>query len=261
VDWSLRACGRKGHVTYEPDEPALRQRLHAQTPAGEAWRCLRCGDFVVGPPRSAGRAEDAPLVLRGRQLRDAVVLRLLAVERWVRGLLILLLAYGVHRFSNAKASLSHVFETDLPLVRPLADRLGDNLDESGVVSTIRGALEARHSTLTLITFGLAGYALLQLVEGTGLWLLKRWGEYFAVVATSVFLPVEIYELIEKVTVTRVIALIINVAAVLYLLLSKRLFGLRGGKSAYDAERHSESLIEVEAAAPAGARRNAAPAAP
>jgi hypothetical protein len=39
--------------------------------------------------------------------------------------------------------------------------------------------------------------------------------------------------------------VINVAAVIYLLLSKRLFGLRGGKAAYDEERHESSLLEVE----------------
>ena len=41
---------------------------------------------------------------------------------------------------------------------------------------------------------------------------------------------------------------INVAAVVYLLFSKRLFGLRGGRAAYDAERRGEQLIEVERAA-------------
>ena len=46
---------------------------------------------------------------------------------------------------------------------------------------------------------------------------------------------------------RVGALIVNVAAVLYLLLSQRLFGLRGGKAAYEAQRHEASLLEVEAA--------------
>jgi hypothetical protein len=42
--------------------------------------------------------------------------------------------------------------------------------------------------------------------------------------------------------------VINIAAVVYLVLTKRLFGVRGGRAAYDAERHSESLLEVEAAA-------------
>jgi len=91
------------------------------------------------------------------------------------------------------------------------------------------------------------YGILQIVEGVGLWMLKRWGEYFAVVATSLGLPIEIYELTEKITVFLAAALIINIAAVLYLLLTKRLFGLRGGKAAYEAERHEASLLEVEAA--------------
>ncbi len=41
---------------------------------------------------------------------------------------------------------------------------------------------------------------------------------------------------------------INVAAVVYLLVSKRLFGIRGGHAAYEAERHEMSLMEVEHAA-------------
>ncbi|MDQ6875760.1 MAG: DUF2127 domain-containing protein [Actinomycetota bacterium] len=258
MDWSLRHCARKGHVTYAPYERALRERLRATARAGDAWRCLRCGDFILGEPQGTGPADEAPLLRRGRQLRDALVLRLLAVERGVRGLLILLLAYGVYRFSNAKGSLSKLFERDLPAARPLADRLGYNIDQSGVVSTIRSALHATHGTLRVVTLALLGYGLLQLIEATGLWLLKRWGEYFAVVATSLFLPLEIYELIEKITVTRIIALVINVAAVIYLLASKRLFGLRGGKKAYEAERHSESLIEVEAAGTRAGRTAAVP---
>src|SRR5258705_6688329 len=42
VDWSLFGCARKGHVTYAPDEPELRDRLVAPTAGGTAWRCLRC---------------------------------------------------------------------------------------------------------------------------------------------------------------------------------------------------------------------------
>ncbi len=71
---------------------------------------------------------------------------------------------------------------------------------------------------------MAAYALIEFIEAVGLWLMKRWGEYFAVVATGVFLPLEIYELTEKVTVLRLGALVINLAAVIWLLWSKRLFG-------------------------------------
>jgi uncharacterized membrane protein (DUF2068 family) len=247
MDWNLRTCGRRGHVTYAPTEPRLREQLHAQTPLGEAWRCLRCGDFVLGAPHGSGPADDAPLVMRGRALRDALILRLLAVERWVRGLLIVLAAYGVYRFRAHHDAVQRAFDEDLPLVRPLAQKLHFNLDDSSIVHSIRTVVNAQTSTLAWVGFALLGYGILQLVEGTGLWLLKRWGEYFAVVATSLGLPVEIYELTEKVTAFRLAAFAINVAAVLYILLSKRLFGLRGGKAAYEAQRHEASLLEVEAA--------------
>jgi len=221
--------------------------LHAQTPLGEAWRCLRCGDYVLGPARASGPAGDAPQVMRGKALRDAVILRLLAVERAVRALLVLAAAYGVWRFRAHHDAIQRAFDEDLPLLRPIAQKLNFNLDDSSMVHTIRSVIEARTSTLAAVALGLLVYGILQFVEATGLWLLKRWGEYFAVVATSLGLPIEIYELTEKITVIRVGALVINVAAVIYLLLTKRLFGLRGGKKAYEEERHEASLLEVEAA--------------
>ena len=133
------------------------------------------------------------------------------------------------------------------MLRPIADKLHYSLDDSSVVHTIRSVIEASNGTLAAVAIGLLVYGILQFVEATGLWLLKRWGEYFAVVATSLGLPIEIYELTEKVTAFRIGALIINIAAVVYLLLSKRLFGLRGGKKAYEEERHEASLLEVEVA--------------
>jgi uncharacterized membrane protein (DUF2068 family) len=248
VDWNLRACGRRGHVTYAPTEAGFRARLHTSTPLGDAWRCLRCGDYVLGEPRRTGPAADAPIVLRGRALRDAVILRLLAVERFGRGLLVIGAAYGVYRFRGGRDAVQRAFNEDLPLLKPLATKLGWNLEDSSVVDTIRRVIEAESKTLLYVAIGLLTYGVLQVVEGLGLWMLKRWGEYLAVVATSLGLPVEVYELGEKISWLRIATLVINVAAVLYLLLSKRLFGLRGGLAAHEAERHETSLLEVEDAA-------------
>src|ERR1700712_5718735 len=61
--WELRTCGRRGHVTYQPQESDLADRLQAATAVGQAWRCLRCGDFVVGAPQGGGPADRAPLIL------------------------------------------------------------------------------------------------------------------------------------------------------------------------------------------------------
>ncbi len=248
VDWNLRTCGRRGHITYVPDEPDMRARLEAATPLGTAWRCLRCGDYVLGEPHGRGPATDAPLVTRGRALRDALVLRFLAVERWARGLIIVLGAFVVYKFRADHDAISRGFDEDLPLIRPIAEKLHFNLDDSSIVHTLQTVIHTETGTLGWVALGLLGYGILQLVEGTGLWLLKRWGEYFAVVATSLGLPIEIYELAERVTALRIGALALNLAAVLYILLSKRLFGLRGGLPAYEAERHEQSLLEVEEAA-------------
>jgi uncharacterized membrane protein (DUF2068 family) len=245
VDWSLRGCSRQGHATYAPDETELRDRLHAQTPLGESWRCLRCGDFVLGPPRSSGPADDAPIVLRGKALREAFVLRILAVERWGRAVILGVLAAAVIKFETTQTSVQAWFERELPRFKSVASTFNYDLDKSPTVEHIRSLLHSKHGTLHLVEGFLIAYALLQVAEGVGLWSLKRWGEYVAAVGTSVFLPLEVYELTKHVTYVKIAALVINLALVVYLIVNKRLFGVRGGRAAYEAERHEESLLEVE----------------
>lgn len=60
------------------------------------------------------------------------------------------------------------------------------------------------------------YGLLFTVEGIGLWKGKRWAEYLTVIATSMLIPFEVYELTRRLTIVRVSALVVNVAAVIYL---------------------------------------------
>ncbi len=182
--------------------------------------------------------------LRGQLLRDAIVLRALAVERLIRGLLVLFAAYGVFRFRAHADAWQRAFDRDLPLLEPLAEQLHFDPDHSSVVHAIRTALEARPSTLAWFAAALAGYGALQLAEAVGLWRLTRWGEYLTAVATALFIPLEIHELTERVTWVRVTALAVNVAAVVFLLYRKRLFGVHGGRRAHDAERHQASLLQV-----------------
>ncbi len=247
-DWNSRSCGLHGHATYAPTEAELATRLQATTPSGHAWRCLRCGTYVLGPPRGAGPANGAPIVLRGKALRDTFILRFLAVERGIRGLLLVALAYGVWRFDGSRSALERVFDSYLPAVKPLADRLSIDLQETGPVHLIQQAFTASHSTLLLVALGVLAYGVLELVEAIGLWFKKRWGEYVAVVGTSLFVPLEVYELVEKVTWVRVGALIINLFAIAYILWTKRLFRFRGGHAAFEAERRNDSLLEVEQSA-------------
>ncbi|MGV9713820.1 DUF2127 domain-containing protein [Gordonia sp. NPDC003424] len=248
MDAELLSCGLRGHETYEPDESELADRLHVSTPAGDSWRCLRCGTFVPGAPRRSGPADHAPEVPRGRLLRDLVIMRLLAAERFIRGLLLLAAGIVIIGLRSSQQSLQDKFDAEMPLLRPLADQIGWNIDDSKMVQWIERSFTLSSTTILLIGIAVIAYAASQFVEATGLWFMKRWGEYFAVIVTSVFLPIEIYELTERVTVVRLALLAVNVAAVAWLIWSKRLFGIRGGGAAYHAEHHAESLLTVERAA-------------
>lgn len=60
------------------------------------------------------------------------------------------------------------------------------------------------------------YATIFLTEGTGLAFRKRWAEYFTIITTGSFLPLEFYELFRHATFAKSMALIINIAVLAYL---------------------------------------------
>ena len=69
---------------------------------------------------------------------------------------------------------------------------------------------------------------------------RRWPEYKTRVEVAVVLPVEIYELTERISVLKILILILNLAVVAYLLCAHRLFGLRGGGKADQAEKDRDT---------------------
>src|SRR5215472_13115797 len=231
MDWNLYRCGRAGHLTYAPDEPHIREHLSARSASSVLWRCVRCGTFVPGEPGDAGPASAAPVVRRGKEIRSEVILRVFAVERIIRFVLFGILAYVIWRF-------------------------GYNVNRSHFVGLIRHALTLKPSTIRLIAAAAGAFAIIELIEGVGLWLAKRWGEYFAAVVTSIGLPYEIYDMWVKFTYFRLTAFIINLGLVLYLVLTKRLFGVRGGKRAYEVRLRSESVIDEAMRAAESAKRAA-----
>ena len=71
--------------------------------------------------------------------------------------------------------------------------------------------DLRH--FSMITFA---YAVVCLIEGTGLMLEKQWAEYFTVTLTSLALPLECFELYKEFTPLRVALLLVNLLVVAYL---------------------------------------------
>ena len=78
-----------------------------------------------------------------------------------------------------------------------------------------------------LSVGTFAYATLFLTEGTGLAFRKRWAEYFTIIVTASFMPLEIYEIAERVSTVRILLLLVNIAVVIYLIWELR----RGSREA------------------------------
>jgi uncharacterized membrane protein (DUF2068 family) len=192
------------------------------------------------------------LPLRGRPLRDRYVLRLVALDRVLHFLVLSALAAAVFLFASNRAALNADFTRVLNYIQgglggPLAS------GNHGIVHDLQRLFAFSITNLYLVGVAIAAYALLEGIEAVGLWFARRWAEYLTFIATVVFVPYEVDELVKGVSVLKLLTLVINVAIAAYLLFSKRLFGLRGGGRAERAERAADTgWAPIERATPAPA---------
>jgi len=249
-------CSVRGHVV-----PAARVRhLTAGdrelgfelAQGGRICRCLRCDLWVrTSDPadrevtsESMPRPEQLPRPRRGAALEDAIVTRLIALERAVHCAL----------FTVAAVVLA-VIDTDLGGLRSTSQALSASL-QGMIDNSARGgshawlvrqldAVGSWHLDLIRVLLVMAlAYALLEGVEAWGLWHERRWAEYLTVLATAGFLPLEIHELTHRVTVARLVFLVLNVAVLVWLVWAKRLFGLRGGRRSEPTGPDWETLLSA-----------------
>ena len=82
-----------------------------------------------------------------------------------------------------------------------------------------------HSVLVISLVSMA-YAALLLTEGVGLWFEFSWAAYLTVISTSLFLPFEFYEVVERITTLRIGVLLLNLVIVLYLVRQLKHHALR-----------------------------------
>lgn len=254
--YELLTCGWKGHALVGTDVAHIgpEDALLVREVGGVRWyRCLRCDVWIPDvPPVEPTRdrmpdREEVQIPARGPMLRDKYVLRLIAVDRAIHVIVLTTLAVILYTFARHDASLHHDY------VNIMSDLSGTTPGESQV----RGILgyfgrAFKYSPARLIQLGLlvTAYAALEATEMVGLWMSKRWAEYLTLVATVALIPFEIYELSLGFSAFKVVTLVINVAIAVYLLLAKRLFGLRGGGQV-QVERHRQfgGWAAIEASSP------------
>jgi uncharacterized membrane protein (DUF2068 family) len=256
--YELIGCGLHGHELLGTDAAELRPQdaLFARDSGGLRWyRCMRCDSWLpLLPPERPWRKyppdlHEIALPLRGRALRDRYVLRLIALDRIVHFLALSALAAVVLLFANNRATLGQEFTK---ILNDLQGGAGGSVSTSkhGIVHDLQTLFAFSIRSLYLIGTAIAAYAVLEGVEAIGLWLGKRWAEYLTFVATIVFIPLEVWELTNGTSWLKIVALVINVAIAVYLLLAKRLFGLRGGGKAERAERDADvGWAAIERATP------------
>lgn len=75
--------------------------------------------------------------------------------------------------------------------------------------------------LWMLAAGAAAYASLRMAEAYGLWRDRAWASWLGALSGAIYVPIELYELIERVTALRVATFAINLAIVAYLLLRLR----------------------------------------
>jgi uncharacterized membrane protein (DUF2068 family) len=249
LNYELISCGFGGHELAGTDAEQLRTEdaiFARPAEGGYRWyRCLRCDSWVVlaAPERPSRRypppRDQIELPLRGRPLRDKYVLRLIAIDRALHFLILGTVAIAIFAFLSHRTQLRGEFYKVLIAIHgSLGGPTSDS--HSTILGDVRKLFALKQSSLFTLGIISAAYALLEGVEAVGLWLRRRWAEYLTFIATAILLVPEIYELTGKVSVFKILALIINILVVAYLLFAKRLFGLRGGGRAEQAEIERDS---------------------
>jgi uncharacterized membrane protein (DUF2068 family) len=245
--WELLVCGVAGHRLVGLDARVLRPQdsLLAEERDGVRWhRCLRCDSWLPVTPGTVAVAREHPperdeieLPFRGRPLRDRIILRAIAINRALHFVGLALLALAILLFSANRADMRET------VYKVIADLQGGVAAEghakSGIQHEVDRLFSLQSSTLHLFAVIALVYAIVEGVEAVGLWYARRWAEYLTLIVTASLLPVEVYELAHHFTVLKVGAFVLNVAVVIYLLLAKRLFGLRGGVAAEHALRDAD----------------------
>jgi len=238
--WHLESliCGLRGHVAPARTVQRLRPidvhvGVEGPLPHQRFSRCLRCDAWLPGldpdePAREdLGSLEAITLPRRGAELRQAVVMRLIAIDK---------LFHAIGFFLAFVALV--IIDSQLGGLHAFAERTLTEISSTGRPSTGTAAhwldklIGLDHGELRPLIFGALAYAILEGVESWGLWKEKLWAEYLTVVATAALIPLEVYEIVHRVSPLKIVALVVNVAIVVWLVWAKRLFGVRGGHQAH-----------------------------
>ena len=147
-------------------------------------------------------------VARAARLPRIDILRTIALYKLVKVLLLLALAYGEVRLSDASLIAKLVTWAS---ARPLGL---EHKVVTWLLEWFSGLSASRVHALRMVTLA---YAAVFAIEGIGLWMRQRWAEWLTTIITASLIPLELWELFDKPNVGKATVLIANVAIVAYLI--------------------------------------------
>lgn len=157
--------------------------------------------------------QDAPRT--GKITRAAVTprgIQLIAAFKLFKGLVLLAVGIGAVKLLHKDIAFELERWADMFRVDPNNHYFQRLLERFSI-------LDARK--LKEFSVGTFFYSTLLLTEGTGLLLGKRWAEYFTIIATSSFIPLEVYEIAKHVSAAKLVVLLLNIVVVAYLVIVLR----------------------------------------
>jgi uncharacterized membrane protein (DUF2068 family) len=140
------------------------------------------------------------------------MLRIISVFKILKATLLLVTAIGILKMMHSDAQT---------VVEHWIARMG--LDPGNHYVDLVMSKAANITPEKIKALGIGGfiYAALFYTEGIGLWLEKRWAEWFTVVITFSLVPLEVWEIVRHVSAGKIIVLVINLAVGVYLIYNIR----------------------------------------
>jgi uncharacterized membrane protein (DUF2068 family) len=135
------------------------------------------------------------------------MLRLIALYKLLKVLLLLLAAWGELRLHDASLSAKLV---------TWAQGRPSGLEHRIITQALQwfsGLSESKIHALRFVTYT---YAAVFAVEGVGLWMQKRWAEWLTTVITASLIPLEVWELAHRPNLGKAAVIVANAAIVAYL---------------------------------------------
>src|SRR3984885_7019252 len=136
------------------------------------------------------------------------VLRTIAVYKLIKVLMLLALAYGEVRLSDASLIAKLVTWAS---ARPLGL---EHKVVTWLLEWFSGFSASRVHALRMVTLA---YAAVFAVEGIGLWMRKRWAEWMTTIITASLIPLELWELFNRPNIGKAAVFVANVAIVVILI--------------------------------------------